>query len=81
MNERTSSTEGKRYVNLREFAKYAGIGITNAKKAAVAIGAEKKIGKRCVYDINALDEHFAHADKILLPFQDEAERKEKVWQQ
>ena len=69
MHKETCYTENRRYVNLREFANYAGIGITNAKKAAVAIGAEKKIGKRCVYDLKALDEHFENDAEILLPFQ------------
>lgn len=64
MNKRTCNTENKRYVNLREFADYAGIGLTNAKKAAVAIGAEKRIGKRCVYDLKAIDEYFANTDSI-----------------
>ena len=58
--------EGKRYVSLREWADYAGIGISSAKKAAVAIGAEKRIGSRCIYDLQALDAYFETADTIEL---------------
>ena len=64
MNKRLSNTGNKRYVSLREFANYAGIGTTSAKKAAVKIGAEKRIGNRCVYDLNALDDYFAHENSI-----------------
>lgn len=61
-----TNTEGKRYVSLREFADYAGIGISSAKKAAVKINAEKRIGSRCVYDLQALDAYFETADAIEL---------------
>ena len=64
MNKRTCNTENRRYVSLREWADYAGIGTTSAKKAAVRIGAEKRIGSRCVYDLKALDDYFANSDSI-----------------
>ena len=64
MNKRTCNTGNKRYVSLREWADYAGIGTTNAKKAAVMIGAEKRIGTRCVYDLKKLDDYFTHEDSI-----------------
>lgn len=67
MNKRICNTENKRFVSLREFADYAGIGKSSAKKAAVAIGAEKRIGGRCVYDLRALDAYFETADEIELP--------------
>lgn len=69
MYKRICNTENRRYVSLREWADYAGIGLTNAKKAAVRIGAEKRIGKRCVYDLQALDKYFEDESEILLPFQ------------
>lgn len=66
MNKRICNTENKRFVSLREWADYAGIGLNSAKKAAVAIGAEKRIGGRCVYDLRALDAYFENADAIEL---------------
>ena len=66
MNKRISDTENRRYVNLRTWANYAGIGLNSAKKAAVKIRAEKRIGSRCVYDLQALDEYFKQSDAIEL---------------
>lgn len=57
-------TAAKRYVNLRDFAAYLGVGLNNAEKAAAKIGAKKKVGSRAVYDLQALDEYFANAEEI-----------------
>lgn len=64
MKNNTSTETAKRYVNLQDWATYAGIGKSTAKKAAVKIGAEKRIGGRCVYDLKALDDYFADNDVL-----------------
>ena len=64
MNKRICNTENKRYVSLREWANYCGIGLSSAKRAAVKIGAEKRIGSRRIYDLQKLDEFLAQADEI-----------------
>lgn len=61
---KTNTAAAQRYVNLRDWATYAGVGLSTAKKAAVAIGAEKRIGKRCIYDLQALDVYFADHDVL-----------------
>lgn len=64
MHKRINNVEIARYVNLPTAAAYLSMGLTNAKKALVAIGAEKRIGKRCVYDLKVIDEYFANTDSI-----------------
>ena len=64
MNLRTETAGAKRYVSLKDFATYAGVGLNTAEKAAVKIGAKRKVGSRAVYDLQALDEYFANAEEI-----------------
>lgn len=66
MNKRNCSTENKRYVSKAEFAGYAGIGTTSAEKLALLIGAKRRIGRRCVYDLQALDEYLQTHDEVEL---------------
>ncbi|MBR2556491.1 MAG: hypothetical protein IKE94_16710 [Aeriscardovia sp.] len=61
----------KRFVNLRAAADYMGVGTQTAKVTAVKIGAEKRIGKRCVYDLRKIDEYFSENDTVQLEAADE----------
>ena len=63
--KRTEKAAG-RYCNIEQFADYAGLGISTARKAAKAIGAERRIGKRCVYDTKTLDDYLQTHDGIEL---------------
>ena len=61
----TNDTEHyQRFVNLKAAAAYMGVGTQTAKAAAVKIGAEKRIGKRCIYDLKAIDEYFSTHNEL-----------------
>ena len=64
MRKRVSGNGCHRYVSLSEFGDYMNLGRNSAKKTAVAIGAEKRIGKRCVYDLRKVDEYFSNHDSV-----------------
>ena len=60
----TNSEQYQRFVNLKTAAAYLGVGTHTAKATAVKIGAEKRIGKRCIYDLQAIDEYFSCHDTL-----------------
>ena len=65
MNKQIENQQiSKRFVNLREWANVLGVGIATARKAARVIGAEKRVGSRCIYDLQVLDDYFEKADAI-----------------
>lgn len=64
MNMRTCKSENRRYVCKRDAADYFGIGTATLEKLALQTGAKKKIGKRAIYDLAALDAFFREHDSI-----------------
>lgn len=68
MKQRTiDGNNTSRYVNLKAAADYMGLGTQTAKKVAVKIGAEKRVGKRCIYDLQKIDAYFMENDSVDLP--------------
>jgi len=55
---------GKRFMTIQECADYLNIGISSTRKYMKEIGAEKRIGKRCLYDRNVIDRYFDNEDRI-----------------
>jgi hypothetical protein len=48
----------KRLLDVSELCLYLAIGRNNAMILAKEIGAERRIGKRCLYDRKVIDQHF-----------------------
>lgn len=48
----------KRLLDISETCAYLGLGRNKATELARAIGAERKVGRRCLYDKVAIDRHF-----------------------
>lgn len=65
MNKRTERTTG-RYGTINDFAAYSGLGLSAARSVAQKIGIVKKIGRRCIYDLQAFDEYMQTHDSIEL---------------
>ena len=45
----------RRYLKLRDLATYLGTSIYAARKFAVSIGAERRVGKLLIYDMNIIN--------------------------
>ncbi len=48
----------KRMLSVQELCMYVGLGRNNAVEFGKSIHAERRIGKRCLYDRAAIDRHF-----------------------
>lgn len=49
------STDNKRLLDRKDLCGYTSMGISKAVEFARAVGAEKRIGRRCLYDVRILD--------------------------
>lgn len=63
MRERNNHLTGgalgdKRLLDASETCYYLGLGRNKGIEFAKSIGAERKIGRRCMYDRKALDDYF-----------------------
>ena len=58
MNKRTTATNiEKRLLDAKETCEYLSLGRNNGLKFAKEIGAERKVGKRCLYDKKVIDHY------------------------
>ena len=61
----------KRFLTITEAADYLTLGKSKANSFCEAIGAKKKIGKRCVYDRSVIDAYFDGEDCMRIPVESE----------
>lgn len=55
MNKERNAFAGKRLLGIKEFCEYCGIGTCTAREWGKEIGAERRIGRRVLYDRIAID--------------------------
>lgn len=55
MNKRSTEANEVRMMNAEQLCCYVGLGRNNAVAFARTAGAEKRIGKRCIYDKRIID--------------------------
>lgn len=55
MTEKQNAFTGKRLLGIKEFCEYCGIGTCTAREWGKEIGAERRIGRRVLYDRMAID--------------------------
>lgn len=55
MNEKQNTFAGKRLLGIKDFCEYCGIGTSTAREWGKEIGAERRIGRRVLYDKTAID--------------------------
>ena len=67
-----------RFMTLNECAKYLKVGISSTRKYMKEIGAEKRIGKRVVYDRKVIDKYFDNENGIGQAEPDRIEQPETV---
>jgi len=48
-------TTAKRMLNVKELCQYTGLGRNRAAEFGKSVGAEKHIGRRCLYDVVIID--------------------------
>ena len=67
MRKTATTATKERYLSAKECAEFLNIGISTARKFAKEIGAEKKIGTRCVYDKKAIEAYLDENNTVSLP--------------
>ena len=63
-SETTVTNTNRFFASADDAACYLGIGSQTARRILKKIGAEKRIGKRCIYDKKIIDAYFDENDSI-----------------
>lgn len=58
MNKRTEHNYEKRMLSINECCDYVGLGKNSTRQLMKDIGAECRVGSRCLYDKHAIDTYF-----------------------
>lgn len=52
-----STSDKKKLIGVKELQAYLSIGRSTAEKIGIAAGAKRKVGRRALYDVEAIDRY------------------------